>query len=356
MEIMNTSTWANDSRFLQNALNNSFDIAANNPSEKMAFLSFGFLLSVLGLPGNLFVTVVYFGNLETSTRVYMFALSIADSAVCVCGIFLIIYYTDFVTVMIFISIFSATMTFSMFLLAFVSIERLIAVKRPHTFNMTTQRAKKAIIVLAVAAFLFTTVTTITYLKEYTQLTGVIKLSTILTCVFVMTTCYTLLVLMLLKRYRGSKYHNKERSCPSELTSVTITVTPAIESVADPPGTELSNISTNMETSYPVPSDPSAIYGAMRPASVPQTRKYIKKQDSMYRNVVLLFIISVVFVVCWLPEWMVHIGLNIPEDGRRIFVLNSVVNPFIYSLASAMFREDVRKFFRQTRARLIVCNL
>ena len=355
MEIMNTSTWANDSGFLQNALNNSFDIAANNPSEKADFLSFGFLLSVLGLPGNLLVTAVYFGNLATSTRVYMFALSIADSAVCVCGIFLTIYYTDFVTVMIFLYIFSATITFSMFLLVFVSIERLIAVRRPHTFNVKSQRAKKAIIVLAVASFVFSTVTTITDLKQYKQFTGVIKLSTLFTCVFVMTTCYTLLVLTLLKRHRGSKYHNKERSRPSELTSVTITVTPAIESDADPPGTELSNISTNMETSSPVPSGPSATLGAMRPVSVLPTKKNIKNQDSTYRNVVLLFIISVVFVVCWLPEWIYRIGLYIPEHVTRIFVLNSVVNPFIYSLASAMFREDVRQFFGQTRARLIACS-
>ena len=40
----------------------------------------------LGLPGNLLVIAVYIRNMKTSTRVYMFALAIADSAVCVCGV------------------------------------------------------------------------------------------------------------------------------------------------------------------------------------------------------------------------------------------------------------------------------
>ena len=46
-----------------------------------------FLLVIcsLGLPGNLLVIAVYILNMKTSTRVYMFALAIADLVVCVCG-------------------------------------------------------------------------------------------------------------------------------------------------------------------------------------------------------------------------------------------------------------------------------
>lgn len=56
METMNTSTWANDSGFLKNALYKSFDFAAENPGMKVDFLNISFLLCVLGVPGNLLIT------------------------------------------------------------------------------------------------------------------------------------------------------------------------------------------------------------------------------------------------------------------------------------------------------------
>ena len=34
------------------------------------------------------------------------------------------------------------------------------------------------------------------------------------------------------------------------------------------------------------------------------------------------------------------GVGIAPKVRRVFVVNSVVNPFIYGVARAMFREDV----------------
>ena len=355
METMNTSTWANDSEFMQNALNNSFDFAAKKTSKKLDFLNVVFFLCVLGLPGNLLIIVVYVRKLTTSTKVYMFALAISDSALCVCGIGLTVAITDFVTVLIFHCIISASIVFSMFLLVFVSIERLIAVRRPHSFNVKAQRAKKAIIVIAAASVVFTTITTMPQLKQYKQFHRVFKMCTILTSVFVMSTCYTLLVLTLLKRHRNSKYHVTERSGPSELSSVTSTVTSTVENVTDPQETGQSNVSTNIVTSYPIPSGPSTTSGALKSASVPPNNKKVANRDSTYRNVVLLFIISVVFIACWLPEWIDSMGIYIPGDVRRVFVLNSVVNPFIYSLASAMFREDVRQFFRQTTARLSACN-
>ena len=352
---MNTSTWINDSLFSQNALNNSFDFVAKTLSKKGDFLSVGFLLSVLGVPGNVLVIAVYVGKLTTSTRVYIFALGIADFAVCCCGIVLITFYADFVTAFIFINIFTFSVAFSMFLLVFVSIDRLIAVMRPHSFNVKLQRAKKGMIVITVASVLFTTGSTTAQMTQYNQIHKLVKLCTIMTCAFIMSTCYTVLAIILLKRYRGSRYRVKERSRLSELNTVTSTVTSTGENVADPPEAGHTNMSINMETNSSVPVGPSEISGAMPPASVPAAQKKIANQNNTYRNIVLLFIISIVFVACWLPEWITRFGIYIPLDATRVYVLNSVVNPFIYGIASAMFREDVRQFFRQTRARLFACN-
>ena len=100
-------------------------------------------LNALGLPGNVLVVAVYIRQITTSTRVYIFALVVADSVVCVCTyLALSKCVTDLVTRLAFSYIINASLTCSMFLLVFVSFERLVAVKRPHTFSMDPQRVKK----------------------------------------------------------------------------------------------------------------------------------------------------------------------------------------------------------------------
>ena len=64
--------------------------------------------------------------------------------------------------------------------------------------------------------------------------------------------------------------------------------------------------------------------------------------------------TVVFIACWLPFLLHSMGVPIVLHLDRLFVVNSVINPFIYSVASAMFREDVRQFSRQTRDKLSAC--
>ena len=356
METMNTSTWVNDSGLSQNTSDNSFDFAANVLSEKEDFFIIGVILSVIGVPGNVLIIAVYVRKLTTSTRVYMFALGMADFAVCCSGIVMTLFRSN-LPMIIFGITYTFSVWFSMFLLVFVSIERLIAVMRPHSFNVKAERAKKAIIGNVVASVVFTTVSIAAKQTQYKQVHQFTKLCIILTCMFIMTMCYTVLVLKLLKRRSGSKHHVKEGLRTSELRSVTVTstVTTTVENVADPQETGHSNVSMNIETSSPVPKGLSTISGAMPPASVPRTKKNIKNQDNTYRNVVLLLIISVVFVVCWLPDTISRMGVYIPVGVTRLFLLNSVVNPIIYGLASAMFRKDVREFFRQTRARLFACN-
>ena len=73
-----------------------------------------------------------------------------------------------------------------------------------------------------------------------------------------------------------------------------------------------------------------------------------------KNISLLAIITVVFVAFWLPEWLSAVGVDVHDDVRRSFVLNSVVNPFIYSVISEMFREEVREFCLGARAKLSSC--
>ena len=47
-----------------------------------------------GLPGNLFVVVIYIRKMPTSMRAYMFALGVVDTVICVCFLVMLIVYTD----------------------------------------------------------------------------------------------------------------------------------------------------------------------------------------------------------------------------------------------------------------------
>ena len=95
---------------------------------------------------------------------------------------------------------------------------------------------------------------------------------------------------------------------------------------------------------------------MKSTPVSATRKITSAQVKTYRSMCLLFMVIVFFIGCWLPLISDVVGVAIPlKVTRDAVLLNSVVNPFIYAVASAMFREDVRQFYRHTRAKLSTCR-
>ncbi|KAI0207359.1 hypothetical protein LSAT2_007987 [Lamellibrachia satsuma] len=85
-----------------------------------------------------------------------------------------------------------------------------------------------------------------------------------------------------------------------------------------------------------------------------TNKTVTKQTKTSANVALLFIITIIFVFCWLPALLDNLEVPIPEGIQRLFIVNSVVNPFIYSIVSDKFRDDVRQFYDQARVKLSAC--
>ena len=69
---------------------------------------------------------------------------------------------------------------------------------------------------------------------------------------------------------------------------------------------------------------------------------------------LLLTVTVVYIITWLPLWLFYSGVSVPCVVQRMFILNSVVNPFIYSIMSSMFRDDLLMFLRKTRSSLVDC--
>ena len=329
MDTLNATTQMNNSTFLQSVNRHSRDLATNTLSHEVQYRHVVLLVVILlGLPGNFLVITVYIGRMTTSTSVYMFALAIADTTICICAIAIMFSYAHMVTRIVFIIILSTTITFSMFLLVFVSIERLIAVRRPHTFNMNPRRAKIYLIVFLSCAVLFTIMTVFARFMKFTKFGDILKISVLVGSALIMVTCYALIGLTLLKTAVTSR--NKitvinmgvmmQNNCPY---NVTLTC-------------------SNMQNDVTQSTSANAI------------AKLKAKQAKQLKSIYLLFVITVVFVACWLPTWLSTVGVNVSNDLTRVYVVNSVVNPFIYGVASAMFREDVRQLYRQTRAKLCAC--
>ena len=348
MDSINTSIWTNDSIFLLNVLNDSSDLTKNKTTQLVDSLSIALsLICGIGLPGNLFVIAVYMFKMTTSTRVYMFALAVADSAVCISGIVLTFAAPDFVIVLVFLCIIDVSATFSMFLLVFVSMERLIAVRRPHSFSADPQRAKKAMIIIVAAATLFTIVREVGHGMIYTRFIKVLEMVMLFSSTLIMVTCYTLMAIELLKKVRDSRNQVGVQSVTH--STVPETSESDVSTVADPgrscnPGP--SNVPTMDHAN--VQSD------ATKSKKVSATKKITATPTKTFKSVFLIFIVTVVFVVCWLPMWLIRMGVSMSPGVDRIFVLNSVVNPFIYGVVSGMFREDVRQFYRQTHVKLSAC--
>ena len=117
MDTLNRTTQMNNSTLLQSVNKHSPDLATSTLSHEVEYRHVVLLVVILlGLPGNFLVIVVYIGRMTTSTRVYMFALAIADTTIYICAIAMMFAYAHTVTIIVFIIILSTTITFSMFLL------------------------------------------------------------------------------------------------------------------------------------------------------------------------------------------------------------------------------------------------
>ena len=164
MDLLNIVRRSHNNSLQQDVLNITME-ANEHSSDRLHIFHFAvFLLCQIGLPGNMLVIAVYVDNMTTSTRVYLFALAIVYSVVCVSGIILtgvkigqvLMYVVDVAK--------EISLIFSVFLLAFVATERLMAVRRPHTFSLCAMRAKRALAVIAVATIV--TVSMHQILKHY----------------------------------------------------------------------------------------------------------------------------------------------------------------------------------------------
>ena len=321
MDPFNKTTWMINSTFL---LNNSSNFTTDNISQHVQYNIVLLSVFVLGLPGNILVIAMYITKMTTSTRVYLFALAVADTVICMSAIAQTLAFTNYVIALANYLVTIVLVMFSILLLVFVSVERLIAVRRPHTFGMNPTRAKIHLTVLLFCAILITTWPKFFNSKKSAEFVAIFLACFLIGSSVIMAICYALIAMTLLKK--AMAYRNQVAAITSQVSS------------------QSSNPNNTNVTFVTAQSD----------ASVTAVTKIISKQTQNVKSILLLFIITVVFVACWLPVLLQTLGFSLSRELRRIYVINSVVNPFIYGVASAMFRDDVRQFFRQTRDKLSAC--
>ena len=288
-----------------------------------------FFICALGLPGNLLVIAVYFWAMTSSMRVYMFSLAVSDAAVCVCGIILAMASLDVVSRHAVTYVTNVSIAFSASLLVFVSIERLIAVRRPHSFTVRALRAKHVVITIAAAAVVYKTLLAVAQLRQYTTLIGMFELVWMSAAILIMVTCYAMIAVSLLKKttLRKNRIGTSPYVEPGHSTCARKESAKSCPNTTSIAYVHSTVVVISRVTIHPIVGDKTAA-----------------KKTKTYKNVLLLAIITVIFIVTWLPHYMANVGVPMHPEVRRIFLLNSAVNPIIYCVASAMFRDDVRHFY------------
>ncbi|MEG7521639.1 MAG: hypothetical protein M3H12_00840, partial [Chromatiales bacterium] len=81
------------------------------------------------------------------------------------------------------------------------------------------------------------------------------------------------------------------------------------------------------------------------APPPLSAVALKSQRQTAKGMRVLLVITIVFVVCWSPLGVASCGVHVPSALLYLFIVNSVLNPFIYSFMSSDFRKDVHQLFR-----------
>ena len=339
METSNSTTVYNRS-ISEQTFSNSERNGANASTVTFRDSSFNIILLViciLGIPGNLFVVAVYIRRMTTSIRAYMFALGIADTTICVCFTIMYTVRLDKIGSLIILYVFNASMIFSTCLLAFLATERCMAIAKPHKFTLSTARAKTALAAFGALSIYNSAILSATLILRLTRTYGILSMVFVNVCLVIVITSYSVMAVILVKRMKAARRQ--------------VDVVSMTESIAETIATTLTSTSKPTAISHVVdlPTTSRSPANAVAPMAAKKT-----KAAQVQRGTLVLFVVTAVFIVCWLPFFLKNYGVPISEHVKRVFVINSVVNPFIYSFLSPMFRSDVRQFVREFRSKLTIC--
>ena len=371
-----------------------------------AHVYYGILAPIIciGLPGNVLVIIIYMYRLTSSTRIYMFAVAIADMTVLLAfivrGVFnLILVNNKSVLICIMarfpLSVMSLALGYTCCILSYVAVERCLAVVRSNTFRLEAKRAKRFCGVAVGHTFLQNGVIII-YSWTDNNKSGwlrflVVILFSIPTIAIVVS--YSVMIVFLKKRTNKVDINSSHiRSDNRNMNDVIMNQespterrmkknehmtepVPTIEITTYDDPVNMVNISTErVKRGLPPPMPNERAHSSCssipnidnRQNDLPQRNntlainvgsaqeikdvQKLKKRTSFDRVTYMLVLVTASFLLLWIPACVSTLGLTLPDYLRNSYLINSVINPFIYSFMSTEFRQYVKELRRKIQRR------
>ncbi|KAI0230019.1 hypothetical protein LSAT2_019569 [Lamellibrachia satsuma] len=299
------------------------------------------VIVIAGVPGNILVVAVYAKKLTSSVRLYMFALALTDVVICISHATMAaigparrrhpVYLTLF-------SVFNFCVEFSLMVLTVTAVERYWSIARPHSFTFSPRRGKVALLLTALLALATLVAIKLFHSFNLMNTARIHMMSHLGLCTLVILVMYSLLARELFLRFR----RKKTKLHPSASGNVIARCSHSSNNQSC-----VATTSTALEPPTGSTLQPSVTSPPMKKTTA------VSKQTQEAKAALMLFVVTAVFLACWVPVWLRTVGVSIQQDLLRVYVIQSVVNPAIYGCMSSTFRDDVRQLLASCRRRLIV---
>ncbi|XP_022102521.1 D(2) dopamine receptor-like [Acanthaster planci] len=379
------------------------NLDTNDRASATFLVMYNVLIILIGVPGNSLILTVYWGKShKCSTHILIMALAVADLIICLLRIWDVTWNcsvlagADIPDLRLRFNCFDFTMVgTSIWVTAVIALDRYDCVCRPSRRRMSDVRAKKAVVV---GFAISTIVNTPLYIKVALEDEGsvaldmvmyVLQITSFILPILIMSVCYTLVFLTIRKHVKGRVVHpsddevinvhencstrSQKSLCVSGQVRVSIRPSPGpFPELFQQPRSPFSHVPKettsdktrrreNLRQKIGHKQFVASLYpegGATSSATLPRRLGCRRSQSPspalQRRTTLMLFITSVVFVLCWMPFWIkvlyeifgnASVFLN---TFMETLYLNNVINPFIYGLANRRFRKDCKDVFRRMR--------
>ena len=351
------------------------------------------LVVLLGVPGNLLIIRVYWRKtVKTSTIVLIQGLALADCIVCSVKIIDVVEQIVGMQQAITITqkIASGSAMASVAITSVIALDRYDCICRPHRRFFTLRRGQIAVVISFIFGALMSVPEFIQQLGRTptpsVNLASLARMSSFFFPPSIIGVCYTKVFMTIRRHIRVGIMSSANAANLSSLQVASSSKEPT----RGQPGKDTVKTESKCLNSVPHhdTSQPSTVHSPAREDTAPQgppkkpeafrhtaasdgnkprvnpvKQRQAKKVDTnaalQRKTTVMLFVASVVFLLLWLPHWIMIAVVNadageeqgiyvdplfyiVMNEIRVLFFLNNAVNPFIYGLANRRFRKECKE--------------
>ena len=271
-------------------------------STAVIMLSFAFI----GIVGNAFVFHIFgqdYKQCKSSSTFFILMMAVVDLFTCA----IIIPWTaamgcfkefrNSIVIICYQMLATFCVLYTSLLCIAISIDRYFAVCKPLMFLMTMKRSRIVIFVAIVIAILFSVITVLPPFVYYA--TPGLGFALFVLTVIITVTLYINVWVVIFKRMKAKK-------------------------------TSVQPVSSHNEPSTVQQSNNSNV------------RKEKGRKDATIRTACIMFLITIVFIVTWIPSLLYSSGIITTGSFRSVIFFNNLINPLIYLSLNKRFKSRVFK--------------